>query len=90
MSEFHYRLNPSRSAPRTGRFWFIDLRGQDGNAFVILGTVAAIVRGTLGKDEERRYLEAAKAGDYQHLLDVTMEYVELREFDNSAMIGVIE
>lgn len=85
-----YKLNPSRTLARTGQFWFVDLRGPDGNAYCILGVVASLVKQVLGPEEEARYIAAATSGDYQHLLDVTMEYVELRMFDRGAMFGAVD
>lgn len=87
---FPYKLNPSRTLARTGQYWFIDLRGPDGNAYCILGVVGKLVKQVLGPEEEARYIAAATSGDYQHLLDVTMEYVELREFDNNARFGAVD
>lgn len=87
---FPYKLNPSRSLARTGQFWFVDLRGPDGNAYCILGVVGKLVKQVLGPEEEARYIAAATSGDYQHLLDVTMEYVELRMFDRNAMFGAVD
>ena len=53
----------------------VKLVGEDGNAFSILGRVNRALKraGMLEKAEE--YLARATAGDYDHLLAVTLEYV---------------
>ncbi len=56
----------------------VELVGQDGNAFTILGKVSKALR-KAGADKEyiNEYLNKAKSGDYDHLLQVTMEYVDV-------------
>lgn len=56
----------------------VKLVGRDGNAYAIMEAV----RGALeraGADGEycQNYIEEATMGDYNHLLAVTMEYVEV-------------
>lgn len=65
--------------PKTGQRWHADLRGEDGNAFVIMGVVGKIIEKTLGREEKKRYHERAMAGDYENLLAVTREYVEIAD-----------
>ena len=50
----------------------------DGNAFAIMGTVARAMR-RAGVDPKiiDQYRAEATSGDYDHLLQVTMEYVEV-------------
>lgn len=53
----------------------VDLLGVDGNAFVILATVDRGLRRAGNSPEVRAaYREAATAGDYDHLLAVSMLY----------------
>ena len=54
------------------------LIGEDGNAFSIMGSVKKALR-QAGADQEYidRYLNAATSGDYDHLLVVSMEYVDV-------------
>ncbi|MHA1194190.1 MAG: hypothetical protein ACTSP9_18215 [Promethearchaeota archaeon] len=61
------RLNPE-----------VKLVGEDGNAFAILGKVSKALR-KAGADKEYvdSYLHKAMDGDYDHLLGVTMEYVDV-------------
>lgn len=56
----------------------VRLVGEDGNAFAVLGKVAKALR-TAGADKEYidEYLNKATAGDYNHLLGTTMEYVDI-------------
>jgi hypothetical protein len=55
----------------------VRLVGEDGNAFAIMGRVRRALR-EAGADKEYvdKYLSEATAGDYNHLLQVTMEYVD--------------
>ena len=54
----------------------VDLVGEDGNAYSILGRVQkAMRRAGLPKDEIDAYLKEATAGDYNHLLATTCEWV---------------
>lgn len=56
----------------------VELVGQDGNAFLILGRVMkALKRGGATPEEVREYLDEAKSGDYNHLLATTMDWVEV-------------
>lgn len=56
----------------------VELIGQDGNAFLILGKVQKALReGGVSDEEVKQYYEEATAGDYNHLLRTTMEWVEV-------------
>ena len=54
------------------------LVGKDGNAFSIMGRVTKALR-KAGADKEYvdKYMADAMASDYNHLLGVTMEYVDV-------------
>jgi hypothetical protein len=55
----------------------VRLIGTDGNAFAIMGKVARALR-QAGKPElVKPYTEEATSGDYDHLLRVTMKYVDV-------------
>jgi hypothetical protein len=56
----------------------IELVGQDGNAFAIMGAVSNALR-KAGADSEyiKQYTDAATSGDYDNLLQVTMEYADI-------------
>jgi hypothetical protein len=56
----------------------VKLIGQDGNAFAIMGRVKQALK-SAGADKEYidKYLSEATSGDYDHLLVVSMEYVEV-------------
>ena len=56
----------------------VKLIGHDGNAFSIMGRVKQVLR-CKGADREyiEKYLKEATSGDYNHLLSVTMEYVDV-------------
>ena len=53
----------------------VELVGQDGNAFGILGSCSrAARRGKVPKDEIDAFLKEATDGDYDHLLRVCMNW----------------
>ncbi len=56
----------------------VKLIGQDGNAFGIMGRVKQALK-SAGADKEYidKYLSEATSGDYDHLLTVSMEYVNV-------------
>ena len=55
----------------------VQLTGEDGNAFAILGrTTHALREAGLDKDEIDQYYAEATAGDYDHLLQTTMRWVD--------------
>lgn len=56
----------------------VQLTGEDGNAFLILGrTMKALKEGGATPEEVQEYLDEAKSGDYNHLLATTMDWVEV-------------
>ena len=55
----------------------VKLLGNDGNAFYILGTVKRALEKAGYKDLAKQYMKEATIGDYNHLLAVTQEYVEV-------------
>ena len=55
----------------------VKLLGNDGNAFYILGTVRKALEKAGYKDLAKQYMKEATTGDYDHLLAVTQEYVEV-------------
>jgi len=57
----------------------VQLIGEDGNAFAIMGKVSKALRAE-GYDTDfiKTYQLEAMSGDYNHLLQVTMDYVEVQ------------
>jgi hypothetical protein len=56
----------------------VDLIGEDGNAFVILGRVTREMRRAgIDKAEIDTFRAEATAGDYDHLLQTCMKWVEV-------------
>ena len=56
----------------------VELVGQDGNAFYIIGTVKkALLRHGLSEEEAKVYTEEAMSGDYNHVLSTTMQWVTI-------------
>jgi hypothetical protein len=55
----------------------VQLTGEDGNAFAILGrTAAALRRAGVPQEEIDAYFADATSGDYDHLLRTTMTWVD--------------
>jgi len=56
----------------------VTLTGRDGNAFAVLGAVnAALKRAGIDKAERDAFFAEATAGDYDHLLQTAMRWVEV-------------
>ena len=56
----------------------VELTGTDGNAFAILGKVQKALRAAGAPAEDvTAYFDEATAGDYDHLLKVTMTWVDV-------------
>jgi hypothetical protein len=54
----------------------VQLSGEDGNAFAILGrTTGALRQAGLAQEEIDDYFAEATSGDYDHLLQTTMRWV---------------
>lgn len=56
----------------------VELIGNDGNAFAIMGNVSrALRRGGVPAEEVKEYQAECMAGDYDHLLQTTMKWVNV-------------
>lgn len=56
----------------------VNLIGQDGNAFAVLGAVkSALRRGGATKEDVDTFLAEAMSGDYSHLLRTACEWVSV-------------
>jgi hypothetical protein len=67
---------PDPSQPRYPEVQ-VQLTGQDGNAFAILGrTTAALRQAGVPQDEIDGFFAEATSGDYDHLLQTTMAWVD--------------
>ena len=56
----------------------VELVGQDGNAFSIIGRVTgAMRRAGLTVEQRNEFTTEATSGDYDHLLQTVMEYVNI-------------
>ena len=56
----------------------VQLSGNDGNAFAIMGAVkSALKRAGATRDEMSQYVSDSMSGDYDNLLRVAMEWVEV-------------
>lgn len=57
----------------------VEVKLDDGNAFAIMGAVQkALKRAGASKEELDRYFTDSTAGDYDNLLRVAMEWVEVK------------
>lgn len=56
----------------------VQLSGNDGNAFAVMGTVkSALKKAGASKEEISQYLSESMSGDYDNLLRVSMDWVEV-------------
>jgi hypothetical protein len=56
----------------------VQLTGQDGNAFAVLGTVRKALMDAGYGDDVEAFLAEATSGDYDHLLATCMRWVTVR------------
>jgi hypothetical protein len=60
----------------------VELIGNDGNAFSVLGSVKrALKNGGVSADEITKFYEEATSGDYNHLLCTVMDWVVITSAD---------
>ena len=52
----------------------VKLVGEDGNAFSIMGRVSGALKRSGQYEAAAEYIKRATSGNYDHLLQVTMEY----------------
>ena len=55
----------------------VKLTGETGNAFFILGKVKAALIKAGHKELAENYVREATSGDYDNLLKITMDYIEV-------------
>jgi len=56
----------------------VQLTGGDGNAFAVLGAVTkALKHAGIDKEERDEFMAEAMAGDYDHLLQTAMKWVDV-------------
>lgn len=56
----------------------LQLSGQDGNAFFILGRAnRELVKAGYSKEEQDKFYEDATSGDYDHLLQIVMAWFDV-------------
>jgi hypothetical protein len=57
----------------------VQLSGNDGNAFAVMGAVkSALKKAGASKEEIEQYLSDSMSGDYDNLLRVAMEWVKVK------------
>ena len=56
----------------------VQLSGQDGNAFVIIGRISgALRRADVPQDRVKEFQTEAMSGDYNHVLQTAMRWVNV-------------
>lgn len=55
----------------------VKLSEEDGNAFMILGRVKQAIKRSNHPELAEKFIEEATSGDYDHLLQTCMKYVEV-------------
>lgn len=56
----------------------VELSGQDGNAFMIIGRVQRALRNAgVDKEDITRYVNEATSGDYDNVIRTTAQWVEI-------------
>lgn len=56
----------------------VQLTGNNGNAYAIMGAVSkALRRNGIPQEEIDLYMEESQSGDYDHLLVVAMQWVDV-------------
>lgn len=61
----------------------VELIGQDGNAFAILGRVSrAMRRSGVSEEEQKAFSDEATSGDYDHLLRTVTKWVSVGAEDD--------
>jgi len=59
-----------------GEKFILELMGNDGNAFAVMGAVTSALRKAGRTNEEvHEYQSQAMSGDYNHLLAISMQWV---------------
>lgn len=70
----------AKKTPAPSRFSHVRVKlvGKDGNAYAIIGEVVTMLRRNgATKAEVDAYQQEATSGDYDHLLQVTMRWVDV-------------
>lgn len=61
----------------------VELAGEDGNAFSILGRVTGAMREAgLSEEQRKEFLHEATSGDYNHLLMTVLKYVTVDQYED--------
>lgn len=56
----------------------LELVGEDGNAFAILGKAQRVAKGAgWDKDKIKEFLDEAMSGNYDHLLQICHKYFDI-------------
>jgi len=57
----------------------VQLPGQDGNAFALIGKIARALRGAgIAADEVKEFRTECMSGDYDQVLQICMKWVDVR------------
>ena len=74
-----YKIEATRKGAEMPRYAVeVQLSGNDGNAFAIMGAVKrALKEAGASREEVERYLTDSMSGDYDNLLRVATDWVEV-------------
>ena len=70
-------MSNERKEPITDETVIVEMRGPSGNAYCVLGAVSKALRSTGHGDLVEEYIRKATSGDYENLLKVSGEYVNI-------------
>ena len=69
--------NAAARKPLTNERVVVEMAGPSGNAYAVMGAVAAALKRTGHADKVADYLRRATSGDYENLLAVSGEFVTI-------------
>ena len=76
-TERETKMSNEKKEPITGETVFVEMRGPSGNAWCVMGAVVRALRSTGHGDLVEEYQRRATSGDYENLLKVSGEYVNI-------------
>ena len=73
-------MSNEKKEPITDETVVVELRGPSGNAFAVMGAVVEALRRNGHREMIADYRRKATSGDYENLLKVSGEYVNIVKF----------
>ena len=72
-------MSNEKKEPITDETVIVEMRGPSGNAYCVMANVVKALKDAGRGDLKDEYLRRATSGNYENLLAVTREYVDLQE-----------